>query len=303
MYRIGRIIGNTKIIRLETTEKLFQTKGQIYAKAEYLNPSGSIKDRAAEAIIARAERLREIDVGGTIVEATSGNMGISLAMIGASHGYRVKIIMPDTASEERAQLIRAYGADVIFTPGSDGMSGAIKLCEEIQKKLKGSFMPRQFENPECVLCHYSGTAPEIYRDLYGEVHNFIAGVGTGGTIIGVGKYLKQRSQDVRVIAVEPSESPTLSGGISKEHGIEGIGANFIPTLYDASVIDEVITISTKEAYEYMQLLTTVEGIFSGVSTGAAFAAAVKIAKREENRGKTTVFTINDRGDRYLSRLQ
>ena len=303
MYGIDRIIGNTKIIRLATVEKLFETKGKIYAKAEYLNPSGSIKDRAAEAIIARAERLREIDVGGTIVEATSGHMGISLAMIGASHGYRVKIIMPDTASEERAQLIRAYGADVIFSPGNDGMSGAIKLCEEIQKELKGSFMPRQFENPECVLCHRRGTAPEIYRDLYGEVHNFIAGVGTGGTIIGVGKYLKQRSQDIRVIAVEPSESPTLSGGISKEHGIEGIGANFIPALYDASVIDEIIAISTEEAYEYMQLLTTVEGVFSGVSTGAAFAAAVKIAKREENRGKTTVFTINDRGDRYLSRLQ
>lgn len=303
MYGIDRIIGNTKIIRLATAEKLFETKGKIYAKAEYLNPSGSIKDRAAEAIIAHAERLREIDVGGTIVEATSGNMGISLAMIGASHGYRVKIIMPDTASEERAQLIRAYGADVIFSPGSDGMSGAIKLCEEIQKELKGSFMPRQFENPECVLCHYRGTAPEIYRDLYGEVHNFIAGVGTGGTIIGVGKYLKQKSQDIRVIAVEPSESPTLSGGISKEHGIEGIGANFIPPMYDASVIDEIIAISTEEAYEYMQLLTTVEGIFLGVSTGAAFAAAVKIAKREENRGKTTVFTINDRGDRYLSRLQ
>lgn len=287
-------IGRTPTIRLTEIEKHFALLSPVYAKAELLNPAGSIKDRVAAAMIYDAEKSGVIRPVGLVTEPTSGNTGIALAMICAIRGYKLKIVMPKGASVEREMLMKAYGAEVIRTSG--GMSEAIKAAKYIVTS-EGAFMPDQFKNPVCAECHYRSTAVELLGDMQGEVGVFICGVGTGATLMGVGRYLKERSS-ARIIAVEPSESAVLSGKASALHGIEGIGAGFIPPLYDKSIVDEVITVSTDEAKEMTRILAKKEGIFSGISSGANLAAAIRVAKTAVGN---IVFPICDRGERYFSR--
>jgi cysteine synthase A len=293
VINILNTIGNTPLVRLEKVEKHFGLMSKIYAKAEFMNPGGSIKDRAALAIIDEAEK-KGLLKNRRIVEATSGNMGISFAMIGALRGYNVSIVMPDNASEERECLIKAYGARVIRT--KEGMSEAIDISEAIAKH-ENSFTARQFENTAAVNYHYQKTGYEIWRDMGGNIDFFIAGVGTGATIVGIGRYLKERTR-VKVIAVEPANSPVLSGGKAGAHRIEGIGAGFIPKLYDATLVDEVVGISDEEAIEMSRILANKEGLLAGISGGANLAAAVKIGKY--NSGNT-IIPIPDRGERYFSK--
>ncbi|MBQ9848922.1 MAG: cysteine synthase A [Clostridia bacterium] len=293
-------IGETPAVRLRSIEKEFGLKAKLVAKLEGMNPAGSSKDRVALAMVIAAEKSGVLKAGGTIIEPTSGNTGIGLASVAVPKGYRVIIVMPDNMSEERKTLMRAYGAELVLTNGALGMAGAIAEAERLSAEIEGSFIPDQFKNPVNAEAHYETTGPEIFRDCDEEVDAFVAGVGTGGTITGVGRFLKEENESVRIIAVEPKGSPVLSGGSAGVHGLQGIGAGFIPEVLDRSVIDEIITVSEEEAYTAGRTLAAKEGILAGISSGAALHAAIEIAKRDEFEDKTVVVLLPDKGDRYLS---
>ncbi len=297
---VEELIGNTPLLELTRLEKKLGLSARLLAKLEYLNPAGSAKDRIAVSMIDAAEKEGRLQPGGTIIEPTSGNTGIGLAAVGAARGYHVVIVMPDTMSKERIQLMKAYGADLVLSDGKLGMSGCIAEAERIAAETPGSIIAGQFENPANPRAHYETTGPEIFRDTEGQVDIFVAGVGTGGTISGTGKYLKEKIPGLKVAAVEPASSPLLSEGRAGSHGLQGIGANFVPQALDTGVYDEILTVTEEEAYEYGRLLAKSEGILNGISSGAALAAAVRLAKRPENEGKTIVVLLPDTGDRYLS---
>lgn len=296
---ISELVGHTPLVELKNIEKKFGLKGKIFAKLEYFNPAGSIKDRVALNMILNAERDGKISKGGVLIEPTSGNTGIGIAAIGVPRGYRVIIVMPETMSIERRKLIKAYGAEIVLSDGSKGMKGAIEKAEELARETGGTIMG-QFVNPSNPEAHYKTTGVEIYEDMDGAVDYFVAGVGTGGTITGVGKYLKEKKADVKVVAVEPYSSPVISEGRAGKHGIQGIGAGFIPETLDVSVIDEVITVKDEDAFNLGKTVSGAEGFLVGISSGAALWAATKVAKREESKGKNIVVILPDSGDRYLS---
>ncbi len=298
--KIDEIIGKTPLARLKNIEKELNLKGRLFAKLEYLNPAGSTKDRAALNMINEAEEAGLIDKDTVIIEPTSGNTGIGLAAIGASRGYRVVIVMPDTMSVERQKLMTAYGAELVLTDGVLGMKGSIEKAEELKKQYKKAFIPDQFNNKANARAHFKTTGPEIYEDLDGSVDVFVATFGTGGTITGTGRYLKMKNSATKVIGIEPKDSPLLTEGRFGPHKIQGIGANFIPTVLDTSVIDEIETVTTEEAYEAARLLGKKEGYLVGISSGAALAKAIKQAELPENEGKNVVALLPDTGDRYLS---
>lgn len=296
----SELIGKTPLVELRNIMKKFDIKARLLAKVESLNPAGSVKDRVAKSIIDDAEERGLLKSDSVIIEATSGNTGIGLASVGAARGYKVIIVMPDSMSRERIKLMRAYGAEVVLTDGAQGMAGAVKMAEELLSDIPNSFLAGQFENPANAKAHYLTTGPEIYSDTDGEVDIFVAGVGTGGTISGVGRYLKEKKNGVKIVAVEPSNSPLLSKGVSGAHGIQGIGANFIPKVLDTEIYDEIITVTEDEAFEYGRLVGSLEGFTVGISSGAALFAAIEIARRPENENKTVVTLFADGGDRYLS---
>ena len=287
-------------MELKNIEKKYGLKARLLAKLEYLNPAGSTKDRAAMSILDDALKRGILKENSVIIEPTSGNTGIGLAAVAAARGYKVMIVMPDNMSKERILTIKAYGAEIVLTDGAKGMQGAIDKAEELKKEIPDSFIAGQFTNPANAMAHYRTTGPEIYEDTDGEVDYFVAGVGTGGTITGTGHFLKEKKPDVRVIAVEPSGSPVLSGGKSGPHELQGIGAGSIPEVLDTGVYDEVITVSDEEAFETGRMLGKTEGILSGISSGAALKAAIDVAKRPEAEGKAVVVLLPDTGDRYLS---
>ena len=295
-----QLIGGTPLMELCNVEKKLNLKARVLAKLEYFNPAGSVKDRVGLAMIDDAEEKGILKPGATIIEPTSGNTGIGLALVAAARGYRAIIVMPDSMSMERRMLMGAYGAELVLTPGKEGMTGAIAKAEELAASIPGSFIPDQFNNPANAAAHYRTTGPEIWQDTDGEVDVFVAGVGTGGTITGTGRYLKEQKADVKVIAVEPADSPLLSGGKAGPHGLQGIGANFVPGVLDTGIYDEVACVTTEEAYEAARMLGKTEGILVGISAGAALHAALKAAKREEYAGRTIVVLLPDTGDRYLS---
>ena len=292
------LIGRTPLVRIN---RLFgDSRANVYAKLEFYNPANSVKDRIGVAIVDAAEASGELKPGGTIVEGTSGNTGIALAFVGAARGYKVVLAMPETMSKERRALLRAFGAELVLTPGPEGMKGAVAKAEEIAASTEGAVLARQFANPANVAVHKQTTAEEIWADTDGEVDIFVAGVGTGGTITGVGQLLKERKPEVKVVAVEPAESPILSGGQPGPHKIQGIGANFVPEILDRSVIDEVLPQNSETAVEWARRAAKEEGLLVGISSGAALAAAGELAAREENAGKTIVVVIPSFGERYLS---
>ncbi len=297
---VDTLIGNTPLLALHNIEASLGLSAHLLAKLEYLNPAGSVKDRAAKMMIDAAEREGKLKEGSVIIEPTSGNTGIGLSAVGAARGYRVVIVMPDTMSKERIALMRAYGAEVVLTPGALGMKGAIAEAERLARETPHSFIPNQFSNPMNAEAHRLSTGPEIYRDTDGAVDIFVAGVGTGGTITGIGEYLKQQDSGIRVVAVEPAASPLLSCGTAGAHGLQGIGANFIPSVLNRSVYDEVITVTEDEAYRAARLLGRSEGVLVGISSGAALHAAILLAGKTENAGKNIVVLLPDTGDRYLS---
>ena len=297
---IAEIIGKTPLVRIDSFSRKRGIKANILVKLEYLNPAGSVKDRVAAAMIDDAESKGLIKKGAVIIEPTSGNTGIGLAAVAASRGYKVMLTMPDTMSIERRKLLAAYGAEIVLTDGKGGMSAAIDKANELAKSIPGSFIAGQFENPANPEAHYKTTGPEIWEDTDGKVDFFVAGVGTGGTLTGVGKYLKSKNPEVKVTAVEPASSPLLSKGVSGAHGLQGIGANFVPKTLDTSVYDEVIAVTEEQAYEMGRALAREEGILVGISSGAALYAAVLTALRPENEGKNIVVLLPDTGDRYLS---
>ncbi|MDD7245254.1 MAG: cysteine synthase A [Eubacteriales bacterium] len=294
------LIGNTPLLELSHIEKAENLDAKIIAKLEYFNPAGSVKDRIAKAMIDDAEKRGELKKGSTIIEPTSGNTGIGLAAVAAARGYRIIIVMPETMSVERRQLMRAYGAELVLTEGAKGMKGAIEKAKELHGQIPQSFIPGQFDNPANPEAHFNTTGPEIYADTDGKVDIFVAGVGTGGTITGTGKYLKSKIPSVKIVAVEPSSSPVLSTGVAGPHKIQGIGAGFVPSVLDSSVYDEIITVSNEDAFSTGKLIGRSEGILVGISSGAAVYAAIRLAKREENKGKNIVVLLPDTGDRYLS---
>ena len=294
------LIGKTPILELTHLEKKYDLKAKILAKLEYFNPAGSVKDRIAKAMIDDAEQSGKLKGGSVIIEPTSGNTGIGLAAVAAARGYRIIIVMPETMSVERRQLMKAYGAELVLTEGAKGMKGAIAKAEELAKEIPNSFIPGQFINPANPKAHYLTTAPEIYEDTDGNVDIFVAGVGTGGTITGVGKYLKSKNPKIRVVAVEPESSAVLSTGVPGAHKIQGIGAGFVPDVLDTKIYDEIITVSNEDAFETGRLIGKNEGVLVGISSGAAVYAALELAKRSENEGKTIVVLLPDTGDRYLS---
>ncbi|MEE1284652.1 MAG: cysteine synthase A [Acutalibacteraceae bacterium] len=294
------LIGKTPILELTHLEKKYDLKAKILAKLEYFNPAGSVKDRIAKAMIDDAEQSGKLKAGSVIIEPTSGNTGIGLAAVAAARGYRIIIVMPETMSVERRQLMKAYGAELVLTEGAKGMKGAIAKAEELAKEIPNSFIPGQFINPANPKAHYLTTAPEIYEDTDGNVDIFVAGVGTGGTITGVGKYLKSKNPKIRVVAVEPESSAVLSTGVPGAHKIQGIGAGFVPDVLDTKIYDEIITVSNEDAFETGRLIGKNEGVLVGISSGAAVYAALELAKRSENEGKTIVVLLPDMGDRYLS---
>ena len=294
------LVGNTPLVEVTALEKRLGLKSHLLVKLESFNPGGSVKDRVALAMIEDAERRGVLRPGATIIEPTSGNTGIGLAWIGRAKGYDVILTMPDTMSVERRQLLAAYGAKLVLTPGSEGMNGAIRKAEELQREIPDSVILGQFSNPANPAVHEATTAPEIYRDTDGKVDIFIAGVGTGGTVSGIGLGLKSRKPDVEVIAVEPASSPVISGGKPGPHKIQGIGAGFIPKNYDAGVVDRVVTITDDEAMEGARLLSDTEGLLVGISSGAALQCAIREALKPENEGKTIVALMPDTGERYLS---
>lgn len=295
-----QLVGNTPILELGHIEKEFNLKAKLFAKLEYFNPTGSAKDRIAVSMINDAEKKGLIKSGATIIEPTSGNTGIGLASVCTARGYKAIIVMPDTMSKERIQLISAYGAEVVLSDGSKGMAGAIEKAEELKKSIDNSFIPAQFDNPANPQIHFETTGPEIYEDMDGKVDVFVATVGTGGTLSGTGKYLKSKIKGVKVVAVEPKSSPLLSEGKAGPHKIQGIGANFVPKTLDTGIYDEIITISNEDAFEYGRLIGKKEGVLVGISSGAALKAAIEIAQRKEMEGKNIVVLLPDSGDRYLS---
>lgn len=297
---IGELIGNTPLMELSNIEKAENINATILAKLECFNPTGSAKDRPAFGMIADAEKKGILKKGSVIIEPTSGNTGIGLAAMGTARGYRVIIIMPDTMSEERVKLTRAYGAQVVLTPGSKGMQGCIDKAEELAGEYEGAFIPSQFDNPSNPSSHYETTGPEIWRDTEGKVDIFVAGIGTGGTISGVGRYLKEQNPDVKVIGAEPAKSPLLTKGVAGSHGIQGIGANFVPDNVDKGVIDEVIDVPDEEAFACARQVALSEGVAVGISSGAVLYASKVLAGRPENKGKTIVVIFTDTGERYLS---
>ncbi|MDD5927824.1 MAG: cysteine synthase A [Firmicutes bacterium] len=295
-----QLIGKTPLLELTHIEKEQGLKATILAKLEYFNPAGSVKDRIAKAMIDDAEASGALKPGSVIIEPTSGNTGIGLAAVAAARGYRIIIVMPETMSVERRQLMKAYGAELVLTEGAKGMKGAIARAEELAKEIPGSFIPGQFVNPANPKAHRETTGPEIYEDTDGKVDIFVAGVGTGGTVTGVGEYLKSKKADVKVVAVEPKDSPVLSEGKAGTHKIQGIGAGFVPDVLNTSVYDEIIAVSNEDAFATGKLLGKAEGVLVGISSGAALYAAIELAKRPENEGKTIVALLPDTGDRYLS---
>ena len=294
------LIGHTPLLELSHIEKEFGLKAKIFAKLEYFNPAGSVKDRVAKAMLDEAEKSGKIKAGATIIEPTSGNTGIGLASVGVARGYKVIIVMPETMSVERRQIIKAYGAEIVLTDGSKGMKGAIAKAEEIHAATPGSFIPGQFVNPANPKAHYDSTGPEIWEDTDGKVDWFVAGVGTGGTVTGVGKFLKEKKSGVKIAAVEPASSPVLSTSVAGPHKIQGIGAGFVPDVLDKNVYDEVVRVANEDAFAYGKLVGRKEGVLVGISSGAALWAAVEIARRPENDGKQIVVLFPDTGDRYLS---
>ena len=295
-----QLIGKTPLLELTNIEKELGLEAKILAKLEYLNPAGSVKDRIAKGMLDDAEASGKLKPDSVIIEPTSGNTGIGLASVAAARGYRIMIVMPDTMSVERRQLMKAYGAELVLTDGSKGMPGAIAKANELAEEIPNSFIPGQFVNPANPKVHFDTTGPEIFEDTDGDVDYFIAGVGTGGTVTGVGEYLKSKKPDVKVIAVEPASSPVLSGGKSGPHKIQGIGAGFVPDVLDTKVYDEIIPVENENAFEFGRLVGHKEGVLVGISSGAALWAAVQVAKRPENKGKTIVVLLPDTGDRYLS---
>lgn len=293
-------VGETPSIELKNIENEFSLSARLIAKVEGANPAGSAKDRAALYMIEHAEKQGLIQKGSTIIEPTSGNTGIALAAIAVPRGYRVIIVMPDNMSEERKRLMTAYGAELVLTDGKLGMKGSIDKAYELKAQIENNYIPDQFNNKANALAHYETTAPELYRDCDESVDIFVAGVGTGGTITGVGRYLKEQNENAQIIAVEPKNSPILSGGKAGAHGIQGIGAGFVPSVLDLDVIDEIICVTEEESYNAARMLAKKEGILAGISSGAALHAAIEIAKREENKDKNIVVLLPDRGDRYLS---
>ena len=297
---ITELIGNTPLLRLNVVEKALGLEAKIYAKVESFNPAGSAKDRVGLSMIKDAEEKGLLKPGATIIEPTSGNTGIGLAAAAASRGYKVILTMPDTMSVERRNLLKAYGAEVVLTEGAKGMAGSIEKANELVASIEGSFIPGQFDNQANAKVHYETTGPEIFRDLDGNVDFFVAGVGTGGTITGTGRYLKENIEGVKVVAVEPAKSPLLSEGKAGPHGLQGIGANFVPSILDTEVYDEIITVTDEDAYEKGRMVASNEGFLVGITAGAALHAAIELATRPENKGKTIVALFPDTGDRYLS---
>ena len=295
-----QLIGNTPLLELTHIEEAFGLKARILAKLEYLNPAGSVKDRIAKAMIDDAERSGRLKPGSVIIEPTSGNTGIGLASVAAAKGYRVILVMPETMSVERRQLMKAYGAELVLTEGAKGMKGAIAKAEELAAEIPNSFLPGQFVNPANPQAHRESTGPEIFRDTDGQVDIFVAGVGTGGTITGVGEYLKAQKPEVLIVAVEPAASPVLSAGTAGAHKIQGIGAGFVPDVLNTKIYDEIIPVENEHAFAAGNLIGKQEGILVGISSGAAVWAAIEVAKRKENEGKTIVVLLPDTGDRYLS---
>lgn len=297
---ITQTVGNTPLVEIGNIEKEEHLEAKILCKLEFLNPAGSAKDRVAKSMIEDAEKRGIVKHGAVIIEPTSGNTGIGLAAVCASKGYKSIFVMPDTMSVERQNLLRAYGAEIVLTPGKDGMKGSIEKAEELAKNIEGSFIPGQFENPANPAAHEATTGPEIWNDTDGKADIFVAGVGTGGTLTGTGRYLKKMNPEVKIIAVEPASSPMISKGYSGSHKLQGIGANFIPENYDSKIADEVIAVEDKAAYETGRRLARKEGILAGISAGAAVWAAIELAKRPENKGKNIIALVPDTGDRYLS---
>ena len=295
-----QLIGKTPLLELTRIEKKLGLKAKILAKLEYLNPAGSVKDRVAKAMIDDAEEKGLLKPGSVIIEPTSGNTGIGLAAVAAARGYRIIIVMPDTMSVERRQLMKAYGAELVLSEGAKGMKGAIAKADELAAEIPGSFIPGQFVNPANPKAHFETTGPEIYADTDGKVDIFVAGVGTGGTITGVGEYLKSKKPEVKVVAVEPATSPVLSKGTAGAHKIQGIGAGFVPKVLDTGVYDEIIPVANEDAFAVGKQIGKAEGVLVGISSGAAAWAAIELAKRPENEGKTIVVLLPDTGDRYLS---
>ena len=294
------LIGKTPLLELTHIEKDYSLGAKILAKLEYFNPAGSVKDRIAKAMLDKAEADGILHHGTTIIEPTSGNTGIGLASVAAARGYRIIIVMPETMSVERRQLMKAYGAELVLTEGAKGMKGAIARAEELNKEISDSFIPSQFTNTANPEAHRAATGPEIWSDTDGKVDIFVAGVGTGGTITGVGGYLKEQNPDIRIVAVEPSDSPVLSKGVSGAHKIQGIGAGFVPAVLDTKIYDEIITVANEDAFSVGRLIGRREGVLAGISSGAAVWAAIELAKRSENKGKNIVVLLPDSGDRYLS---
>ena len=295
-----QLIGKTPLLELTHIEKALGLKAKVLAKLEYLNPAGSVKDRVAKAMIDDAEEKGLLKPGSVIIEPTSGNTGIGLAAVAAARGYRIIIVMPDTMSVERRQLMKAYGAELVLSEGAKGMKGAIAKADELAAEIPGSFIPGQFVNPANPKAHFETTGPEIYADTDGKVDIFVAGVGTGGTITGVGEYLKSKKPEIKVVAVEPATSPVLSKGTAGAHKIQGIGAGFVPKVLDTGVYDEIIPVANEDAFAVGKQIGKAEGVLVGISSGAAAWAAIELAKRPENEGKTIVVLLPDTGDRYLS---
>ena len=294
------LIGNTPLVELTHIEKKFGLKSRLLAKLEYFNPAGSVKDRIAKEMIEQAERDGKLKPGSTIIEPTSGNTGIGLAAIAAAKGYRIIIVLPETMSIERRNIIKAYGAELVLSDGTKGMKGAIAKAEELHKEIENSFIPEQFENPANPEAHRKTTGPEIWNDTDGEVDAFVAGVGTGGTITGTGEYLKSKKAEVKIVAVEPETSAVLSTGKAGAHKIQGIGAGFVPNTLNTEVYDEIIAVSNEASFEYSKIIAKEEGVLVGISSGAALYAAIEVAKRPEFEGKTVVALLPDSGDRYYS---
>ena len=296
----AQLVGQTPLLRLRRFEQKYGLQAALLAKLEYLNPAGSAKDRVAVSMIDEAEEKGLLKPGGTLIEPTSGNTGIGLCSVCAARGYKAVIVMPDTMSIERQMLMRAYGAELVLTPGGLGMKGAIEKAEQLNREIPGSLIAGQFTNPANPKAHYETTGPEIWRDTEGKVDLFVAGIGTGGSVTGAGRYLKEQNPAVTIAGVEPAESPLLTKGISGAHGIQGIGANFIPEILDRGIVDEIVTVATEEAYAMAREIPKTEGFLIGISSGAALFAAVQLARRPENAGKNMVVLLPDGGERYLS---
>lgn len=295
-----QLIGNTPLVELTQIEKELGLKAKLIAKLELFNPAGSVKDRVALAMINDAEKRGVLNKDSVIIEPTSGNTGIGLASVAAARGYKLIIVMPDSMSVERRQIMKAYGAQLVLSPGAKGMPGAIELANQLAASTPNSFIAGQFVNPANVMAHYTTTGPEIYSATDGKVDIFVAGVGTGGTITGTGKYLKEQNSKIKIVAVEPATSPVLSKGVKGPHGIQGIGAGFVPDILDTGIYDEIIPVKDEDAFTYGRIMGKKEGVLVGISSGAALAAAVELARREENSGKQIVVLMPDTGDRYLS---